>query len=118
MFTQKGYGLNINFSLLNYKKWNLGVTTGYMVSENYAFINDLILVKDIYPLVLGVGIIEDVHIPLPIHIGYVDGTAEASLRASYQLGKYYSVGSIFTFVHSFWTPFQDTRIGVIFKYKL
>ena len=113
-----GWGISLNYKLLQFSKFDLNFSIGYLVYNTKAIIRDNII--DVKISVPNYPSIKDYEIryPAAVHMNYDDGAAIANVNISYKFQNRLSLGLSTNFNYSMWNSGLDLGLGLSLTYNL
>lgn len=113
-----GWGISLNYNLLQFSKIDFNFSLGYLVYNTKAIIRDNII--DLKISDPNKPAIKDYEIryPAAVHMNYDDGAAIANVNISYKFQNRLSLGLSTNFNYSMWNSGLDSGLGISLTYNL
>ncbi len=113
-----GWGISLNYKLLQFSRIDLNFSLGYLVYNTKAIIRDNIIdLKISDPSDPSIKDYE-IRYPAAVHMNYDDGAAIANVNISYKFQNRLSLGLSTNFNYSMWNSGLDLGLGLSLTYNL
>ncbi len=115
-----GWGLSINYLLLDKESWTFDISVGYLVYKTKAIIRDTNI--DLKISLANTPSIVDYAITYPaaIHMSYNDGAAFSKMNLAYKINNRLDLGLLLNFNYSLWNTGIDigTGLGIVYHINI